>query len=70
VSEIKPDTPVVFEDRDGFPHWGVALSSVIASGPWPIVLVRVGKTQVRVPARDVAIWLPGVAVLQARAATS
>lgn len=75
MSEILPNAPVVFEDRNSMPHWGVALSPVIPQSvdmPWPHVLIRViGLAKpIRVPARDVAVWLPGVAVLQARAATS
>lgn len=73
--EIIPNIPVTFDDEFGFPHWGVALSPVIPSAmkaPWPHVLVRVvGVPEpIKVPARDVEVWLPGVAALQARAAAT
>jgi hypothetical protein len=65
---IKPNVPVVFEDEWGFPHWGVALSAVIPTAvrrPWPHVLIRVVGAVVPVPARDVEVWLPGVAAPEA-----
>jgi hypothetical protein len=73
--EIIPNMPVVFDDEFGFPHWGVALSPVIPSAakiPWPHVLVRiVGVPEpIRIPARDVEVWLPGIAAAQAKAAVS
>lgn len=86
MREIKPNDPVVFEDEFSFPHWGVALSPVfmgpdtvernkkghVVAGPWPMVLIRVaGRTEpVRVPARDVEVWVPALAAVQARAASS
>lgn len=73
--EILPNTPVVFEDGDGLPHWGLALSPIIPTAmktPWPHVLIRIVgvREPVKVPARDVDVWWPGVAVLQARTAAT
>jgi hypothetical protein len=83
--DILPSTPIVFDDG-GWIRWGIALSPVfqgpaeverdrkgrVVAGPWPMVLIRVrGADQdIRVPARDVEVWLPGIAAAQARAANS